>query len=62
MNGKLTDVEILKDYRSRDSILRFEDDDEIEIDVTSVKPYDAAQMIRDFVDRREREGRSNIEW
>ena len=62
LNGKLTDVELLKEYRSKWSIWRFEDDDEIEIDVTDVKPEDAAKRIMDFVERREREGRSEIDW
>ena len=58
LNGKLTDVEILKDYRSEMSIHRFGDDDEIEIDVTSTAPEEAGRKIVNFVERREREGRS----
>lgn len=61
-NGKLTDAEVLKEYRSKQSILRFGDDDEIEIDVTEVKPEEAARRIHEFVLGREREGRSEIDW
>ena len=62
LNGKLTDVEVLKEYRSKQSILTFRDDDEIEIDVTDVRPEEAARRVEEFLERREREGRSEIDW
>ena len=61
-DGKLTDVGILREYRRRGSILRFGDDDEIEIDITSLRPEGAARRIVEFVERREREGRTWVEW
>ncbi|KAK3720103.1 hypothetical protein LTR37_003926 [Vermiconidia calcicola] len=62
LNGKLTDVEVLKQYRSRGSILRFGDDDEVEMDVTDIEPEEAARRVYEFVERREREGRSEVDW
>lgn len=57
-NGKLTEVERLRQYRERTTIYKFGDADEIEIDVTEVEPEEAARRILEFVLRREREGRS----
>ncbi|KAK3702436.1 hypothetical protein LTR37_014902 [Vermiconidia calcicola] len=62
LNGKLTDGEVLKEYRSRGSILRFGDDDEVEIDVTDIEPEEASRRVYGFVERREREGRTEVDW
>lgn len=59
-NGKLTDVDVLRDYRRNgNGIWKFEHDDEIEIDNTDVAPKQVAEMIKVFIDRREKEGRSS---
>ena len=55
-NGKLVDVGVLREYRSRGAIDRFEDQDEIVLDVTSMKPEEAAERVRWFVERRRRRG------
>ena len=60
-NGKLTDVEILRGYRRRGGKMRFGDQDEIEIDNTGLSAEDVAKRVLDFVERREREGRSSVE-
>ena len=62
LNGKLTDVSILKEYRSKWGILKFGDEDEIEVDVTELKASEAVERIREFVERREAEGRSEPNW
>ena len=57
-NGKLTDVQVLREYRSRwGGAWKFGDADEIVLDVTDLKPEEAAGRIREFVEEREREGR-----
>ena len=56
-NGKLTDVETSKEFRSTTSVHRFGDDNEIEIHVSSVAPEEAARKIKDFMDRWEGGGR-----
>ncbi|KAK5126757.1 hypothetical protein LTR85_009691 [Meristemomyces frigidus] len=61
-NGKLTDMERLREYRARDRIWKFEDDDEIEIDITSISAQAAAERIKGFIEQREKEGRSEHEW
>ena len=61
-NGKLMDVEVLKEYWSRGSIWTFGDDDEIEIDVTCTVPEEVARMVKEFVERRENEGRTWTDW
>lgn len=61
-NGKLVDVEVLRGYRGQAGILRFGDEDEVEIDVTGISAEEAAGRIRGFVERREREGRSSESW
>ncbi|KAK4552212.1 hypothetical protein LTR86_010566 [Recurvomyces mirabilis] len=59
INGKLTDVGVLRRYREHgDGIWKFGDEDEVEIDVTSPSAEEAAEVVWRFVDRREREGRS----
>ena len=61
-NGKLTEVRVLREYRARDGIWKFEDDDEVEIDVTSTCAEAAAQKIARFIEQREKDGRSVSEW
>ena len=61
-NGKLTDVKVLREYRAREGVWKFEDDDEIEIDVTNIGTEVAAQRIATFVEGREKVGRSEPEW
>lgn len=57
-NGKLTDVSVLREYRAREGILKFGDEDEVEIDVTHISPGQAARQINAFVAKREKEGRN----
>lgn len=59
-NRKLTDVKVLKDYRSREGIYKFEKDDEIVLDVTSTPAEETAAKIAEFVEMRERGGRTHI--
>jgi len=61
-NGKLRDVEVLRQYRSRGGIYKFGDDDEVEVDITNVDAEMAARTIWEFVARREKEGRSGMAW
>ena len=61
-NGKLRDGEVLRGYRRRGGVLRFGDGDEIGLDVTDVEPEEAAGRIVAFVMKREREGRSGVDW
>jgi broad-specificity NMP kinase len=61
-NGKLTDVEVLREYRSRGGVLKFGDADEIVVDVTRLEPEEAARKVAEFVEKREREGRSEVDW
>ena len=61
-NSKLTDVRVLREYRARDGTWKFEDDDEIEIDVTSISAAEAAERVARFVVQREKDGRSESEW
>ena len=53
LNGKLTDVELLKEYRTNSSPHEFLDDSEIYLDVTSMAPEAAAKEIKKFVDEME---------
>ena len=49
-NGKLTEVDRLLQYRERTTIYKFNDIDEIEIDVTDIKPEEAAKRVLEFVE------------
>ena len=60
-NGKLTDVGMLMECRSRGGVHKFEDSDEIALDVTTMAPEEAARRVKEFVERREEEGRSGDE-
>ena len=60
-NGKLTDVTLLREYRSQGGAWMFEDDDEIVLDVTRMTPEEAAGRIVRFVEQRENEGRSEVD-
>ena len=57
VNGKLVDVDVLRKCRAGESSHIFEDTDEIVIDVTHIRAEEAAELISDFVARREVEGR-----
>lgn len=52
---------MLREYRRKSSPMKFGDEDEIEIDVTSVQPAEAARRIIEFVERSERDGRTWVE-
>ena len=57
----MTDVDVLREYRSPGGVHRFEDSDEIVLDVTRMKAEEAARKVKEFVERTEREGRSEEE-
>jgi hypothetical protein len=61
-NGKLTYVGVLREYRSHGGVWKFEDEDEIVLDVTRLEPEEAARRIVRFVERREGEGRSEVDF
>jgi broad-specificity NMP kinase len=60
-NGKLTDVGVLREYRSHRGVWKFEDEDEVVLDVTHMELEEAARRIVRFVEKREREGRSEVD-
>ncbi|KAK1579586.1 uncharacterized protein LY79DRAFT_522372 [Colletotrichum navitas] len=48
-NTKLTNLDILRSIREREDIFRFQDEYELELDVTQLTPSEAAAAIRDHV-------------
>lgn len=59
--GKLVDVKTLREYRSRGGVLRFEEEDELVIDVTKVTAAEAAGSIKSFFEGREKEAREECD-
>ena len=59
LNGKLSDVKVLREYKARDGILKFGDDDRIKIDVTSISAQGAAERNAAFVERRQKEPKAS---
>ena len=47
--GKLTDVELLRDFRTRCQLLEFGDCGGLTIDTTNISPEEAAERILAFV-------------
>lgn len=44
-NTKLTDISIVRNIREKEDIYPFEDNNELELDVTHIYPAEAAQLI-----------------
>lgn len=58
---KLKETKMLSEIRERYSPWKFEKEDEFVLDVTAVEVKEAAAKIKDFFDRRQREGRATGE-
>lgn len=59
---KLKEVKVLTEIRERYSTWKFEDGDELVLDVSKLESDQAAVKIKEFFDKRQRDGRTLSTW